>query len=65
MPSAPPLGFVFDEHVNGVALRRLRSRGVDVVHVAEAGLSGAPDARIVPDLVTSRGLPIEFERFAR
>lgn len=44
--SRPELRFVFDQHVSGPALRELRKRGVDVVHVAEVGLSAADDPAI-------------------
>ena len=40
------LRFLFDQHVSGPALRRLREHGVDVVHVGEVGLSGADDPAI-------------------
>jgi predicted nuclease of predicted toxin-antitoxin system len=40
------LRFVFDQHVSGPALRQLRERGLDVVHVAEVGLSSAEDLEI-------------------
>lgn len=43
----PALRFVFDQHVNAPALRQLQSGGVDVVHVAEVGLSQADDADIL------------------
>jgi predicted nuclease of predicted toxin-antitoxin system len=43
----PVLRFVFDQHVNAVALRELRENGVDIVHVAEAGLSAAGDPDIL------------------
>lgn len=43
----PALRFVFDQHVNAPALRQLRKEGVDVVHVAEVGLSEADDAEIL------------------
>lgn len=39
--------FLFDQHVNAPALRRLREAGIDVVHAAEVGLSEADD----PDLL--------------
>lgn len=39
--------FVFDQHVSAPALRQLRERGVDIVHVAEAGLSEADDPDIL------------------
>ncbi|HUF51359.1 MAG TPA: DUF5615 family PIN-like protein [Longimicrobiales bacterium] len=42
----PRLRFVFDQHVNARALAQLRAGGVDVVHVAEAGLSEADDPEI-------------------
>lgn len=38
--------FVFDQHVNARALKQLQARGLDVVHVAEVGLSEADDAEI-------------------
>lgn len=41
------LRFVFDQHVNARALRTLREDGVDVVHVAEVGLSEADDPEIM------------------
>lgn len=41
------LRFVFDQHVNAPALRRLREEGVDVVHVAEVGLGEADDSDIL------------------
>ncbi len=41
-----PFRFVFDQHVNARALRQLQARGVDVVHVAEVGLSAADDPEI-------------------
>ncbi|HET8656447.1 MAG TPA: DUF5615 family PIN-like protein [Longimicrobiaceae bacterium] len=40
------LRFVFDQHVSGPALRQLRERGIDVVHVAEVGLASATDPEI-------------------
>ncbi len=40
------LRFLFDQHVSGPALRRLREYGVDVLHVGEVGLSGADDPAI-------------------
>lgn len=40
------LRFVFDQHVSGPALRQLRGRGVDVLHVAEAGLSEEDDPAV-------------------
>jgi len=43
----PGVRFVFDQHVNGPAMRQLRDEGVDVVHVAEAGLAEADDAVIL------------------
>lgn len=43
----PALRFLFDQHVNAPALRQLRSEGVDIVHVAEAGLSEAGDPDIL------------------
>lgn len=39
--------FLFDQHVNGRALRRLRERGVDVVHTAEVGLAEADDPDVL------------------
>jgi predicted nuclease of predicted toxin-antitoxin system len=39
--------FVFDQHVNARALKQLQAQGVDVVHVAEVGLSEADDAEIL------------------
>lgn len=42
----PELRFVFDQHMSGPALRQLRSRDIDVVHVAEVGLSEASDPDI-------------------
>lgn len=42
-----PLRFVFDQHINARAMRRLREDGVDVVHVAEVGLARADDAAIL------------------
>ena len=41
------LRFVFDQHVNGPALHVLSAQGVDVVHVAEAGMADAEDAAIL------------------
>ena len=41
------LRFVFDQHVNARALKGLREDGVDVVHVADVGLSEADDAGIL------------------
>jgi predicted nuclease of predicted toxin-antitoxin system len=38
-----PLRFLFDQHVSGPALRQLRERGIDVMHVAEVGLAEADD----------------------
>lgn len=43
----PALRFVFDQHVNAPALRRLRDEGVDVVAVAEVRLSEADDPDIL------------------
>jgi len=40
------LRFVLDQHVNARALKQLRAHGVDVVHVAEAGLSEADDPQV-------------------
>jgi hypothetical protein len=40
------LRFMFDQHVNARALAQLRAAGVDVVHVAEIGLSEAADPAI-------------------
>jgi predicted nuclease of predicted toxin-antitoxin system len=37
---------VFDQHVNARALKQLQAQGIDVVHVAEVGLSDADDAEI-------------------
>jgi len=42
-----PFRFVFDQHVNARALKPLRLQGVDVVHVAEVGLSDANDPEIL------------------
>ena len=39
--------FLFDQHVNGAAMHALRTQGVDVVHVAEAGMAQAGDAEIL------------------
>jgi hypothetical protein len=41
------LRFVFDQHVSAPAMKVLREAGVDVGHVAEAGLSEADDADIL------------------
>jgi predicted nuclease of predicted toxin-antitoxin system len=41
-----PFRFVLDQHVNARALEQLRAQGVDLVHVAEVGLSRADDAEI-------------------
>lgn len=43
----PVLRFVFDQHVSAPALTQLRERGVDIVHVAEVGLSEADDPDIL------------------
>ena len=43
----PPFRFLFDQHVNVPAMRQLRGAGVDVVHVAEEGLSEADDPAIL------------------
>lgn len=43
----PALRFVFDQHVNARALRQLSQDGIDVVHVAEVGLSEADDADVL------------------
>ncbi|MDQ3697340.1 MAG: DUF5615 family PIN-like protein [Gemmatimonadota bacterium] len=43
----PTLRFLFDQHVSAPALRQLREDGVDIVHVAEAGLSEADDPDIL------------------
>jgi predicted nuclease of predicted toxin-antitoxin system len=40
-------GFVFDQHVNARALKQLQAQGLDVVHVAEVGLSEADDPEIL------------------
>jgi predicted nuclease of predicted toxin-antitoxin system len=40
------LRFLFDQHVSGPAVRQLRDRGVDIIHVADVGLSTADDPRI-------------------
>lgn len=45
--SGVPLRFLFDQHVSGPALRQLRQRGVDVVHVAEVGLASAADPDVL------------------
>lgn len=45
-PGSPPLRFLFDQHVSGPALRQLREKGIDVVHVAEVGLAAADDPDI-------------------
>jgi predicted nuclease of predicted toxin-antitoxin system len=42
----PALRFLFDQHVSGPALRQLRDRGIDIVHVAEVGLSAADDPEV-------------------
>lgn len=39
--------FLFDQHVNAPALRQLRRAGIDVVHVAEVGLSEADDPDVL------------------
>ncbi len=41
------LRFLFDQHMSGPALRQLRARGIDVVHVGELGLAEADDADIL------------------
>jgi predicted nuclease of predicted toxin-antitoxin system len=41
-----PFRFVFDQHVNARAVKQLQARGLDVVHVAEVGLSEAVDPEI-------------------
>lgn len=38
---------LFDEHVSVPALRALRARGIDVVHVAEIGLAGSSDVAVL------------------
>jgi predicted nuclease of predicted toxin-antitoxin system len=43
----PELRFLFDQHVNGAALRALRARGVDILHVAEVGLADADDPAVL------------------
>jgi len=43
----PGLRFVFDQHVNARAIRRLRDDGLDIVHVADVGLSEADDPDIL------------------
>lgn len=43
----PGLRFVFDQHANAPAKRRLREDGVDVVHVAEVGLAEADDPDVL------------------
>ena len=43
----PGLRFVFDQHVNAPAMRRLREDGVDVVHVAQVGLAEADDPDVL------------------
>ncbi|MGH7475253.1 MAG: DUF5615 family PIN-like protein [Longimicrobiales bacterium] len=43
----PVLRFVFDQHVNAPALRQLRADRIDIVHVAEVGLSEADDPEIL------------------
>jgi hypothetical protein len=45
-PGRLELRFIFDQHVSGPALRQLRRRGVDVIHVAEVGLASADDQEI-------------------
>ena len=42
----PVVRFLFDHHVSGPALRQLRAKGIDVLHVSEAGLAEADDADI-------------------
>jgi predicted nuclease of predicted toxin-antitoxin system len=46
-PGEQTLRFLFDQHVSGPALRQLRTRGVDVLHVAEVGLAEADDPEIL------------------
>lgn len=41
-----PLRFLFDEHVNAQAMKKLQERGVDVVHVGDVGLLKTDDAVI-------------------
>lgn len=52
------LRFVFDQHMSGPALRQLRSRGIDVVHVAEVGLSEASDPDIFRWAVAERRIVV-------
>lgn len=46
--SGKPLAFrfLFDEHVSVQAMKQLQSRGVDVIHVGDAGLLRTDDAVI-------------------
>ena len=41
------LKFLFDSHVHYGAYRELKRRGVDVEHVLDVGLGGAPDEAIM------------------
>lgn len=40
---ANPVGFYFDEHLSGLTVSALRTRGVDVRTAHEAGTRGNPD----------------------
>lgn len=46
MSAAVP-GLLLDEHVNVGAYQQLLARGVDVAHVLDAGLAGAPDPEVL------------------
>lgn len=44
-PAVP--GLLLDEHVNMGAYQQLLARGMDVAHVLDAGLAGAPDPEVL------------------
>lgn len=46
MSAAVP-GLLLDEHVNVGAYQQLLARGLDVAHVLDAGLAGAPDPEVL------------------
>lgn len=46
MSAAVP-GLLLDEHVNLGAYQQLLARGLDVAHVLDAGLAGAPDPEVL------------------
>lgn len=45
--SVPVPGLLLDEHVNLSAYQQLQARGMDVVHVLDVNLAGAPDPQVL------------------